>query len=193
MPQTVRTLEEFYAHALAMEREAAERYTEFEGWFRDRGEDTLCGLCRNLAQAENEHYKQLERAARKLKLKVPAVAADELRWLDAGSPESPARELFYRIAEPRHLLQVALAAECRAAAFFEWVARTSPTAEVREHAQEIAAEEAMHVRWMRDALEYHPSWRVDWENLLGRDARPGAFVGASENFDPGQKPRRTRK
>ena len=189
MPRPIQTLEEFYAHALAMEHEAAGRYAEFEDWFRDRGEEALAGLCRNLAQAENEHFKQLERGARGLEL--PAIPAGELRWLDAGSPESPARELFYRVAEPRHLLQVALAAECRAAAFFEWVVRTSSSPEVREHAREIAEEEASHVRWMRDALEYHPSWRTDWEGLLGPGARPGGFAG-SESLDADQKPRRPR-
>jgi rubrerythrin len=189
MPQPIRTLEEFYAHALAMEHEAAERYAEFEAWFRDRGEEMLAGLCRNLSQAENEHFRQLERGARGLTL--PVIPAGEMRWLDAGSPESPAHELFYRVAEPRHLLQVALAAECRAAAFFEWVVRTSPSPEVRERAREIAEEEALHVRWMRDALEYHPSWRIDWEGLLGGGTGPGARVGP-ESVDPDQKPRRPR-
>ena len=179
MPQPVRSLAEFYAHALAMEREAAERYAEFEGWFRDRGEETLAGLCRNLAQAEHEHFRELERAARGLDL--PVIAPQALSWLDASSPEAPARELFYRVAQPRHLLQIALAAECRAAAYFDYVARTTPSEEVRAQARELAEEEALHVRWMRDAAEYHPSWRVDWERLLGPQAHPGAFVGATDD------------
>ena len=52
MRKAIKGVEEFYAHAIAIEREAMERYAEFEAWFRDRGEEVLAGLCANLARME---------------------------------------------------------------------------------------------------------------------------------------------
>lgn len=148
-------MEEFYAHALAIEREAAERYGEFGDWFLQRGDEVLAGLCRNLAQMEQEHFMELVRASQHLQL--PVIGASEYRWLGSSAPESPARELFHRVAEPRHLLEIALHAECNALAFFEWIARTTPDAPVRALARAMAAEEQQHVEWVQKALEYHPA------------------------------------
>ena len=164
VPRPIRTVEEFYARALAIEREAAERYSEFETWFFDHGEEVLAGLCRNLARMENEHFLELVRASRHFNL--PAIGASEYQWLESGSPEAAAREFFYRVAEPRHLLEIALHAECGALAFFEWVARTTADEAVRSLAREMAAEEQRHVEWVQKALEYHPSRHIDWEKLL---------------------------
>ncbi|HYC35597.1 MAG TPA: hypothetical protein VEC19_04190 [Usitatibacter sp.] len=55
MIEPIRTLEEFHAHAIAIEREAAERYDEFASYFRDKGEAVLSGLCANLARMESDH------------------------------------------------------------------------------------------------------------------------------------------
>ena len=164
VPPPIRSVEEFYAHAIAIEREAAERYAEFRDWFADRGEDVLAGLCRNLAGLERTHLTELEFASEGVRL--PVISPDRYRWIDAGPPEAPAREVFHRVAEPRHLLEIALHAECDALAFYEWVARTSTHMGVCALARQMAAEEAIHVRWAAQALEYHPSRRNDRERLL---------------------------
>jgi rubrerythrin len=165
------TPEEFYVHALAIEREAAERYAEFEGYFDGRGEDVLAGLCRNLARAEREHLDELVRASAHLVL--PAIAAGDHGWLGGDAPETPARELLYRVATPRQLLEIALAAELRARAFFVSVARTALSAEVRQLASIMAAEEVEHIKWVGQALQYHTAEPVDWEKLLAEGVGPG--------------------
>jgi rubrerythrin len=152
MPAPIRTVEEFFAHAIAIEREAGDRYAEFAEYFRDRGEDVLAGLCRSLAAIEREHLELLVQASEAMEL--PAIAADGYRWLDAGAPETGAREVFYRIAAPHQLLEVALQAEHRAHDFFRWIQDTSPERAVRAAAAQMAAEEAEHIRWVRHALEY---------------------------------------
>ena len=164
MVPPIRTVEEFYAHAIAIEREAAERYAEFAGWFGDRGEDALAGLCRILAEAERAHLADLELASQGVAL--PAIEAGGYRWIDGASPEAPARELFYRVAEPRHLLEIARDAECRAFRFFEWVARSSPHPGVAALSRQMVAEEARHIQWVSEALDYYPSRRIDWERVL---------------------------
>jgi rubrerythrin len=167
----IATVEEFYAHALAIEREAAERYGEFAAYFNDRGEEVLAGLCRNLATLERGHYHQLVRACEGLTL--PVVSEASYRWLEAGAPETPARELFYRIARPGQLLRIALDGELRARAFFVWVARGAASNAVRELAAIMAAEEGEHIRWVQDAIEYHPD-PPDWEKLMEQGLGPGS-------------------
>jgi rubrerythrin len=164
-------VEEFYAHALAIEREAADRYAEYEDYFASRGEDTLAGLCRNLALAEREHFDELAHACKHLTL--PVIAAADYRWLEAAAPETPARELLYRVATPLQLLEIALAAELRARAFFVWVAQTAPLHEVQELASIMAAEEVEHVRWVRQALEYHAAAGLAREALFPEGIGPG--------------------
>ena len=154
MRKPISTVEEFYAHALAIELEAAERYAEFEAYFRDRDEVVLAGLCASIGRMEGEHFRELVAASKHLQL--PAIDPGGYKWLDAGSPEAPAREFFYRVATPRHLLEVALQAEMNAFAFFQHVGLTSDSVEVCALAQQMAAEEKEHVVWVRNALEYHP-------------------------------------
>lgn len=175
MPEPIATVEEFYAHALAIEHEAAQRYAEFAEHFEDRGEDALAGLCRNLASLEQEHFEELRAGCATLGL--PTIAVGGYRWLEGASPEAPAREMLYRIATPRHLLEIALAAEWKAREFFAWIARTAPAKDVRELASIMAAEEAEHVKWVRQALEYNVATGAsDWETLLGEGTGPGTVT-----------------
>ena len=176
MPRPIQSVEEFHAHALAIEREAAERYREFEEWFRDRSEEVLAGLCASIARAEEEHRDALVESSRGLTL--PALAAGDYLWLEAGSPEAAAREVFYRVAEPRHLLEIALDGERKARDYFRWVARTAPDPKVRAAAEEMAREEEQHVLWVRNALDYHLTTKgVDWERLIDRGRGPGTLAG----------------
>lgn len=150
MPQPITTVEEFYAHAIAIEREAAERYGEFADWFDMRSAE-LAALCRRLATLEREHFDELTRSCAQLRL--PYVAPGEYRWLERDAPETAAREFFYRVTTSRQLLEIALDAEKRAHAFFVWIARTAPAKPVRELAAIMAAEENEHVAWVTRALE----------------------------------------
>ena len=170
MQRPIDSIEMFYAHALAIEREAAERYAEFERWFEDRGEDVLAGLCRELARLERDHFHDLVGAAEGLTL--PVISPGRYRWLDAGPPEAPAHELFRRAATPHQLLGIALAAERNARAFFRAVAKSSPDEKVRVLAAAMAREEGEHGRWVREALRYRQP-AADWERLLERGTGPG--------------------
>ena len=172
----IATIEEFYAHALAIEREAAERYEEFEAWFSDRGADVLAGLCHNLAVLERSHLAALL-AGEPRPGTLPVLPGGGYRWLEAGSPEAAARELFYRVASERHLMEIALHAEKKAQRFFEWVAEHAPSEPVRTLARELAQEEAEHVRWVSTALQYAPVKPIDWEKVLDRATGPVSAAG----------------
>ena len=171
MAVPIRTVEEFYAHALAIEREAAQRYEEFAEHFEERGEDALAGLCGKLAQMERGHYEELMLSC--MNLRLPAIAEGRYRWLEGESPEAPAREMLYRICTPRNLLEIALAAEWRAREFFVGIARTAPSVTVREMASVMAAEETEHVKWVRQALEYHVTTGANWAEMISAGIGPG--------------------
>jgi rubrerythrin len=160
----VRSLPEFYSHALAIEHEAAERYAEFRDYFDDHGEDLLAGLCANLGHVDEEHFQDLARESEGLAL--PPVPAEEFRWLEAGPPQAAAREVFYRLATPRQILEVALQGEYAALAFFQCAERTSADGRVRQLAHELAEEERHHAAWVREALEYQPISNAEWNRLL---------------------------
>lgn len=151
---TIRTAPELYAHAIAIEREAAERYAELAGRMQDEGREDLGRVFQMLADLESEHLQTLE--ARTLDVALPAVAADRYRWLESGAPETAARELVYRLMTPRMAIAVALQAEIRAQAFFERVMMTADDPALRSLAREMAAEEQEHAALLARMLEGMP-------------------------------------
>jgi len=198
MLEPITTVEEFFAHAIAIEREAAGCYREFREHFADRGEDVLAGLCANLARFEQEHYELLLDRAKALAL--PELPPDRYRWIESGPPECADHALVYRVATPRQLLEIALKAERDAKRFFEWVSGTTASEEVHAMAAEMAREEAEHVQWVTRSLEYVRSDGVDWEMLLAAGGGPGLALGGERRISreacpegAGATPRRKRK
>jgi rubrerythrin len=186
MLEPIGTVEEFYAHALAIEGEAASCYRRFQEHFADHGEEVLAGLCGNLARFEEEHHKLLvERAG---KLKLPELPPERYRWLESGSPEAADCEVVFRLATPRELLEIALKAERNAKRFFEWVAGTTAHGEIHALAEEMAREEAEHVQWVTRALEYVRADGVDWDSLLAAGGGPGLALGGERRLRKGPPP-----
>lgn len=173
MPRPIDSLPVFYAHALAIEHEAAERYEEFTVYFRDRGEEVLAGLCASLARHESAHHAKLTQASSGMNL--PRIDPTRYQWLESGSPEAPARELVYRVTTPRQLLEIALAGELAGRRFFRWVVRTSRDPRVRAEARNMCHEENEHVRWVMDALQSRESG-LDWEQMIAAGTTPGSFT-----------------
>jgi rubrerythrin len=155
-----------YAHAIAIEREAVERYTEFSRRMADAGNDAAAEVFGTLARLEAQHLGALLGRTRGMKL--PALAPHQYAWLDAGAPETAARELVYRLMTPRHALEIALAGEKRAAAFFERIVLTAEDAFLRALAAEMAADEAEHVALLEQLLETTPPL-TDWASIYEKE------------------------
>ena len=79
---TIQSAPELYAHAIAIEREAAERYAELAGRMNDEGREDLARVFNLLAGLEAEHLAALE--ARTEGVELPAVACGQYQWLEAG-------------------------------------------------------------------------------------------------------------
>jgi rubrerythrin len=162
--QPIDSAAELYAHAIVIEREAAERYSEFAERMADLGNDAVAELFDRLAGFEAEHLESLLRRTDGVEL--PAPVAGAYKWLDAGAPETAARELIFRLMTPRHALEIALAAEKRAQAFFEHVLVTAGDPALRALAKEMATEEQEHVRLVEQLLAETPDPALDWAALF---------------------------
>lgn len=159
----IASIAELYVHAIAIEREAAERYAELAERMRDESNQDLAELFAGLAALETGHLEALER--RTAGVALPPLAAQDYKWLGDAAPESAARELVFRLMTPRHALRIALRAEQRAQAFFEHVLLTADDPALRALAREMAAEEQEHVLLIERMLESTPDRRVHWEDL----------------------------
>lgn len=180
------TLEEFVAHALAIEFEAARTLREMQGAFLERGEDELASLCGKLAALEQEHYERLEARSRGRGVKPADYRL--YAWLESHDAECCPRDLVLHVASPRMLLEIALKAEQRAVDMFERAARHSGDASVRELAAQLAQEEGEHVRWVLDALARTPRDHTDWEALIAEGAGPSLALGAERRLRRDPKP-----
>jgi rubrerythrin len=161
--RNIRSVAELYAHALAIEREAAARYREFAARMDDEGNDGAARLFRELAGFEGQHAAQLENETRGMLL--PSLAPGDYAWLDSGAPESAAHDLLFRLMTPSDALEIALAAELRAQDFFEHVRAEARDVRLRELATEMAQEEQVHAAWVRETLARTPDPRIDWDRI----------------------------
>jgi rubrerythrin len=158
--QAVRSAPELYAHAIAIEREAAERYAEFAERMADLGNDAVAEIFDSLSRHEAEHLEALLR--RSAGIDLPEIAAQAYRWLDSGAPETAARELVFRLMTPRQALAIALRAEMRAQAFFEHVLVTASDPALRALAREMAADEVEHILMVEKLLGHTPEPRASY-------------------------------
>jgi rubrerythrin len=165
-PPTVQgpqTLEEFMAQALAMEREAVERYTGLADALETHNNNEVAALFRTMAGYEAKHAEQI--MAEMGWKEAPAVTHRSMFGPGLEDPETlPFDEVHY-LMQPWHALQLALAAERRAEAFFAVLARMAISEPVRRAALELQAEEASHValvqEWIAKVPPPDPDWATD--------------------------------
>ena len=159
-PAMERTLEEFMAQALAMEREAVERYTELADAMETHNNREVAALFRTMAGYEALHAQRIQDDMNWVE--APAVPTGA--WPAMEPPESvPSDEVHY-LMHPWHALQLALAAEQRAEAFFGELARQATDEAVRRSALEMQAEEHEHVGLVQAWLAKVPVPSSDWAN-----------------------------
>ena len=161
----VNSVPEFFAHAIAIEREAAERYQEFARQMQDRAPDTA-KLFSRMARDGFAHAREI--GSRAKGIRIPRLAPGEYAWLDMGVPEPLAHDWVFRLMSPRSALKIALHAERRAKRFFEHVMRTTGDRAVKSIARRFLEEEGEHILRMRRALVKLPNPVLDWERIYAR-------------------------
>ena len=164
--RTIRSPTELYAHAIALEREAAERYAEFARRMDDLGNAAAAEVFTTLARLEEEHLQTLLERTRGVA--IPDALSGHYAWLDDGAPETTARELVFRLLTAHQALEIALRAERRAQTFFENVMLTADDPALRALAREMAAEEGEHIGVVERLLENTRQPGLESQVIFGR-------------------------
>ena len=158
-----RTLEELMALAWQMEVEAAERYAELADVMETHNNVDVAALFRRLAKIEDIHARKIS-ADMKWKT-APAVPPQPGLWEGVEAPETTPLDEVHYLMQPYQALELALAAEQRAVAFYERLegAATDPT--VRDAAREMVEDEREHVTlveaWLRKVPKPDAGWAED--------------------------------
>ncbi|MCC7215281.1 MAG: ferritin family protein [Burkholderiales bacterium] len=164
-----RTLTEFMAHALIMEVEAAQRYTELADAMETHNNREVAALFRKMATIEGKHAEQI--MAEMGWREAPAPPGKQV-WEGFEGPETtPADEIHY-LMTPFHALELALAAEIRAERFFARLVEVATVETVRRAARELQAEEAEHVALIRAWMDKVDKPGQDWAH----DPDPPRFL-----------------
>jgi rubrerythrin len=158
----LRSLDDFMAQALAMEREAVARYTEFADAMEVHNNREVAAMFRTMAQYEAKHATQI--MAQMGWTTDPPPPEGGFGWIDFEAPETvPIDEVHY-LMRPWHALQLALAAEQRAVEFFGLLAQQATSEPIRQAALELQEEEREHVQLVRQWMEKVPEPERDWAN-----------------------------
>ena len=156
------TLEEFMLQALAMERDAVERYTDFADQMETHNNREVAAMFRTMAGYETKHAQEImDQMGWK---QAPVQALQGVRWAGFDAPEAPSIDSVHYLMQPWHALQLALAAEQRAEAFFGALAAAATNEAVRAKALELQAEEAEHVALVKAWMTKVPKPDRDWAN-----------------------------
>lgn len=157
-----RTLEAFMQQALAMELEAAQRYTEFADAMEIHNNREVADMFRKMARIEGKHAEQI--MAEMGWREAPAMAAVPA-WEGFEGPETTPGDEIHYLMRPWHVLQLALANEERAERFFARLARAATAPPVRKAALELQQEEREHVEliqaWIKKVPQPEQDWAVD--------------------------------
>lgn len=141
---------QLYAHAIAIETEAAERYSDLGDAMAEQGQHSVAVLFFMLSSFEARHLRELTR--RTAGRVLPKVKAD-YSWREGEAPETVNFDAGVGQITPQRALLMALDAEKRAKAFFEHAARVTKDPTTRALAREMAEEEAEHMILVQRALQ----------------------------------------
>jgi rubrerythrin len=159
----VSSLADLFAVAYQIEADAVERYELLAAQMETHNNPELVAVFRDLARAEGIHRDEIRRLAGDID--VVSRARTVARWTKGESPEEVDLGRAHYMMTPWHALDLALAAEKRALAFFSSVAGTATDARIKAMAEEFAEEETEHVnlvyRLMQRYLAPTHSWSDD--------------------------------
>lgn len=160
---TVTNLKDLLAVAYQIEASAVERYELLASQMETHNNPELVASFRDLARAESIHRDEIRRLAGDID--VVAHARRIATWGRGEGPEEVDLGAAHYLMTPWHALQLALAGEKRALAFFTSVVETTKDPAVRKMAEEFVEEEAEHVNLVHRLLRKHPqppdSWSQD--------------------------------
>ena len=160
------------AIAYRIELDAVERYGVLADQMEIHNNPELTKVFRDLSKAESIHAAEIRQMAGDPDLNGRANALHSI-WRKGESPEEVDLSAAHYLMTPWHALQLCLAGEKRALAFFTSIADTAKDAKVKEMAAELVEEEAEHVNLVYRLLRKYPqptdSWCEDGDPPAAQD------------------------
>ena len=140
----VRSLDEFFALAYAVETDAAAHYAKTAEQLRARGARALAEVFERLTEVQLGHARELASRG-----KNPLLGA-RLPWPLPDTYDAAPEEIAQsKLLTPYRALASAVRREERAFAFWTYVAAHAATGEIRQAAEQMAMEELDHVSILR--------------------------------------------
>jgi rubrerythrin len=137
------TVEEFLAHSIHLEAEAATRFGELADAMESAGNRAVAKLFHQLANYSRLHLADAK--ARAGYRDIPQLDNQDFSWPDLESPECAAIWGADPMLGRDEALQIALAAETAGHDYYKSVLDTTSDPEIKRFAAEFVAEEAGHV------------------------------------------------
>ena len=150
----------FFAQALAIEDEAAERYALLADQMEVHNNAEVAAIFHRMASVEREHRGEIDRRAGDAK-----IAGDpaQFKWLDPDGPEATAFEDAHYLMTPRRALSLARFNEQRAVDYYEAIAAAATDPRIAAFAAEMAADERKHVTWVDGWMATYAPDEPDWD------------------------------
>ena len=147
-----RNLDELFAHALTVEREATKRFAELERFMRAAGLEHVADEFEAIGREEREQYEAL--ALGTVGRELPSVASWEYaaHYLGAGAGADAA----HAPRDAREALMLAIAFERRTQLFYVDVAEHTFDDTMCAFAAEMAADESRHIARLERLLAREP-------------------------------------
>lgn len=155
------SIEVFLAHALTLEKEAADGYQEIGDSMAVHNNPEVAALFFQMAKYGRMHAAEVNELAEGLQL--PHIPPWEFVWQNGQSPETPSMDKVHYMMRPAHALALALRAERQAHRFYASVAEVAKLPRLRELASRFAEEEAAHVQLLNEWIARYPSPEEHWD------------------------------
>jgi len=146
---TLQSLDELFALAHAMEREAATRYAGLAVEMHGQGRQDLSDVFERLAAAEREHVDSVTRWSRARRGRAPDPALVRWEAPETVDAAAAAEITTSQLMTPYRALAMAVRNEERAFAFWSYVAAYAEDQEIKSAAEAMAREELGHVATLR--------------------------------------------
>ncbi len=161
-PPKFNSVAEFFAQALAIEVEAAERYVLLADQMEVHNNKEIAAIFRKMALIEAEHRDEIaRRAGDALVAGRPATFS----WTGPDGPEAIDFDQLHYLMTPRQALGLARFNEERATKYYEAVAAAATDPAIVTFAGEMAEDERNHVVWVDQWLAKfapdEPGWDED--------------------------------
>lgn len=151
------SVEEFLAHAVRLERDAADRFGQLADAMQASGNASVAKLFRQLSEYSRMHMAEAQ--ARSGFRDIPKLNPTDFVWPDLESPETAAIWAADPLIGRGEALEIAMQAELAGLRYYEAVRDMTDDPEIRTLAKAFVEEEAEHVAALEKWIAAHAAGR----------------------------------